>query len=74
MTEIARHLSEEERRVLRTRGYHPVEVWLPDFNDPKIRAQAVAEAKRIAAADHEEDVMAWLEAVQRDMWEGEDQI
>ena len=74
MAEAARKLSDAERQGLAARGYRPVEVWLPDFRDPNVRAQAVAEAKRIAEADHEEDVMAWIEAVQRDMWEREDQI
>jgi hypothetical protein len=74
MTNPAHKVTDEERQVLRNRGYRPVEIWLPDFSDPKVREQAIAEAKRIAAADHEEDVMTWLEAVQKDMWEGEDQI
>jgi len=72
--ESARKLSEQERTSLRNRGYRPVEIWIPDINDPQIRAQAVAEAKRIALADHEEDVMTWLEAIQKDMWGGEDQV
>jgi hypothetical protein len=74
MADPAHKLSDQERRALRVRGYRPVEIWLPDFSDPHVREQATAEAKRIAAADHEEDVMTWLEAVQKDMWEGEDQI
>jgi len=67
-------LTPEQRAELLARGYRPVEIWLPDFTNPELRAQAVAEAKRIAIADHEEDVLTWIEAVQRDMWEGEDQI
>jgi hypothetical protein len=74
MVNPAHKLTDEERQSLRNRGYRPVEIWLPDFGDPQVREQAIAEAKRIAAADHEEDVMTWLEAVQKDMWEGEDQI
>ena len=74
MANPAHKLTDEERQALRSRGYRPVEIWLPDFSDPRVREQAAAEAKRIAAADHAEDVMTWLEAVQKDMWEGEDQI
>ena len=74
MTASTHKISDHERQVLLNRGYRPVEVWLPDFSDPQIRAQAIAEAKSIAAADREEDVMTWLEAVQKDMWEGEDQV
>ena len=67
-------LTQEQRADLLARGCRPVEIWLPDFKVPEVRAQAVAEAKRIAVADHEEDVMTWIEAVQKDMWEGEDQV
>ncbi|MBN9077042.1 MAG: hypothetical protein BGN87_20335 [Rhizobiales bacterium 65-79] len=69
-----KELTEEEKRQLRSKAFHPVEVWLPDFSDPNVYAQAVAEAKRIAVADSEEDILTWMEALQKDMWEGEDQI
>lgn len=69
-----KELTEEEKAELLAAGYRPVEVWAPDLSDPAIHALAEAEAKRIAAADEEEDVMEWIEAVQRDMWEGEDQV
>jgi hypothetical protein len=73
MAEAARKLTDEDRQSLRDRGYRPIEVWVPDLRDPVVRAQASAEAKRIALADHEEDVLTWMEAIQKDMWEGEDQ-
>lgn len=66
-----RELTEEERGELIAKGYRPVEVWVPDMSDPVIMAQADAEAKRIAKADQDEDIMDWIEAVQKDMWEGE---
>jgi hypothetical protein len=69
-----KELTEEERQALLAKGYRPVEVWVPDMSNPEIRAQAEAEAKRIALADQEEDIMEWIEAVQKDMWEGEDQV
>lgn len=69
-----RELTDEERAELIAKGYRPVEVWVPDMNDPAVLAQADAEAKRIARADQEEDIMDWIETVQKDMWEGEDQI
>jgi hypothetical protein len=69
-----KELTEEERQELRSKAFRPVEVWLPDFSDPNVYAQAVAEAKRIAFVDNEEDILTWMEAVQKDMWEGEDQI
>lgn len=69
-----RELTEEERAELLAQGYRPVEMWVPDLSDPETLARATAEAKRIAAADQEEDIMEWIDAVQKDMWEGEDQI
>ncbi len=69
-----RELTEEERQALLAKGYRPVEMWLPDLSDPNVYALAEAEAKRIAAADQEEDITEWIEAVQKDMWEGEDMV
>jgi hypothetical protein len=68
-----RELTETERAELIAKGYRPVEVWVPDLSDPVLLAQADAEAQRIAQAD-QEDILDWIEAVQKDMWEGEDQI
>lgn len=67
-----RELTQEERQELLDKGYKPVEVWVPDLSDPAVYALAEAEAKRIALADQEEDIMDWIEAGQKDMWEGED--
>jgi hypothetical protein len=67
-----RELTIEERQKLLSEGYKPMEIWVPDLSDPAILARAEAEAKRIAAADREEDIADWIEAVQKDMWEGED--
>ena len=67
-------MTNEERQKLLAGGFHPHEIWVPDLNDPATRALAEAEAKRIAVADNEEGVLDWLEALQKDMWEGEDQI
>lgn len=67
-----RELTVEERRRLISEGYKPVEIWVPDLSDPKMLARAEAEAKRIAKADQDEDILDWIEAVQKDVWDGED--
>jgi len=69
-----KELTEEEREKLLADGFRPVEVWAPDLSDPSTYALAEAEARRIALADQEEDIMDWIEAVQKDMWEGEDMV
>ena len=68
-----RELTAEEKQQLISQGYRPVEMWVPDMSDPQVLARADAEAKRIAKADQDEDIMDWVEAVQKDMWDGEDQ-
>ncbi|MBC8129933.1 MAG: DUF3018 family protein [Rhizobiaceae bacterium] len=67
-------LSPKERETFLAKGYRQFEIWVPDMSDPSVRALAAEEARRIAAADDEEGIMDWIELVQRDMWEGEDQI
>lgn len=67
-----KELSEKERQELLAKGYRPVEIWVPDLSDSAVYALAEAEARRIALADQEEDVIDWIEAVQKDMWEGGD--
>ena len=69
-----RELTEEERAKLIAEGYRPVEIWVPDFENPAVYALAEAEAKRIALADQEEDIADWIDTIQRDMWEGQEQI
>lgn len=67
-----RELTADERRELISEGYRPVEIWAPDLSDPEVLARADAEAKRIAKADQDEDIVDWIEAIQKDMWDGED--
>jgi hypothetical protein len=69
-----RELTRDERAELLAKGFRPVEIWLPDLSNPQHREQAIAEAKRIAHADSEENIFDWLDLIQKDMWEGEDQI
>jgi len=67
-----RELTADERRELISEGYRPVEMWVPDLSDPDVLARAEAEAKRIAKADQDEDIVDWIEAIQKDMWDGDD--
>jgi hypothetical protein len=69
---LPRELSAEERAELRAKGFQRFELWLPDLRDPVIREQAVAEANRMAFADEEDNVMEWIDSLQKDMWDHED--
>ena len=71
---LPRELSLEEQAELRARGFQRFEIWLPNLRDPAVRAQALAEAERIAFADEEDNVMEWIENLQKDMWDEEDQV
>jgi hypothetical protein len=66
---LPREISPEEREDLIARGFKRFELWLPDLRDPILRAQAVAEAERMAFADEEDDVMEWVENAQRGIWD-----
>ena len=58
-----RELSPEERADLLRRGYRPVEIWVPDLDPEGLRVRLQEEAKRIAAADDEDDMMDWIAGV-----------
>jgi hypothetical protein len=71
MVRPARRLSEDERRALREQGLRPVEVWVPDLNNPKVVAELREEARRIAEADRREGMDRVLEAYAADLIAGE---
>ena len=55
-----KELTEEERQELLAKGYRPVEIWVPDFDNPEIRKQLEREAKAVAEADEKDDIFEWL--------------
>ncbi|MBB1250103.1 antitoxin MazE-like protein [Rhizobium sp. G21] len=68
---LPRELSAEEKAEFRAKGFQRFELWLPDLRDPSVREQAVAEANRMAFADEEDDVMEWIDSLQKDIWDRE---
>lgn len=64
-----RELSPEERDDLLRRGYRPIEIWVPDLDNETMRAQLAEEARRIAEADGEDEVMDWLQAAGPTDWD-----
>ena len=69
---LPREMSAEERAELKSQGFQRFEIWLPNLRDPSRRAAAEAEARRIAFADEEDNVIEWVEHLQKDMWSEED--
>lgn len=64
-----RELSPEERDDLLRRGYRPIEIGVPDLDNETMRAQLAEEARRIAEADGEDEVMDWLQAAGPTDWD-----
>jgi hypothetical protein len=62
-------LSRDERADLIRRGYRPVEIWVPDLENPAIQEQLKKEMERIAAADEKDNIMDWIEAVGPADWD-----
>ena len=48
------------RANLRAQGLRPIQIWVPDVNDPKISAQLRREAKLIAQSAQEKDDLAFI--------------
>lgn len=55
-----KELTEEERAELIAKGYKPVEIWVPDWNNPEMQKRLEKEAKAVAEADENDDIFEWL--------------
>jgi Protein of unknown function (DUF3018) len=64
-----RELTQAERDQLIARGYRPLEIWVPDRENPAYRAEAFRQAENAAHADAEDGVMDWVEAVTSQDWD-----
>jgi hypothetical protein len=62
-------LTEEERAKLIAEGFKPIEVWVRDVSSEAYKAEARRQAERAAAADVEDRVMEWIEAVSAEAWD-----
>ena len=61
----------KRRAALRAKGLKPRQFWLPDLNNPKVRAGLAQEAKHIHRHDAATDVGAFLESIRAETWAGE---
>lgn len=62
-------LTPEERAELIRQGYRPIEIWVPDVENPAMRAVLNEEMKRIAEADEKEGIDEWIAAVGPTDWD-----
>jgi hypothetical protein len=51
------------RRRLRAQGLRPVQHWVPDLRDPKVKAQIRKEAALLAKHPENDEIDRWIEAV-----------
>ena len=64
-------LTDEEREALRADGYKPVEIWVPDLDDPTVRERWRAGARRVAETDRREGMDEMLGDMLDDFMEEE---
>lgn len=51
------------RRRLRAQGLRPVQYWVPDLRDPKVRADLRRQGRLLRKHRENAEVDAWIEAV-----------
>jgi hypothetical protein len=61
----------KRRAALRAQGLRPKQFWLPDLRDPEVREGIRRSIEIINARDEEDDVMAWIESLQDELWASE---
>lgn len=59
------------RAAKRAQGLRLKQIWVPDLRDPGVRDRFRSEGAEINRRDDEDDVMAWLESAQDDVWADE---
>ena len=61
--QTARQRMQARRERLRAQGLRPVQFWVPDLRDPKVRAAIRCEAAQLNKHPENDAIDAWLEAV-----------
>jgi hypothetical protein len=51
------------RQRLRAQGLRPVQHWVPDLRDPKVRADLLRQGKLLARFPESDPIDDWIEAV-----------
>lgn len=64
-----REMTLEERASLIRQGYRPVEIWVPDVENPAYRAEAARQAKAAVAADSQAEIGELVDPAAHDEWD-----
>ncbi len=53
----------ERRARLRAQGLRPVQFWVPDLRDPRVRADLRRQGKLLASHPENAEIDAWIDAI-----------
>jgi len=59
----ARERMAARRQRLRAQGLRPVQFWVPDLRDPKVRADLRRQGRLLARHPENAEIDAWIEAM-----------
>jgi hypothetical protein len=58
----ARERMSARRKRLRAQGLRPVQHWVPDVRDPKVRADLLRQGNLLAKHPENDEIDAWIDA------------
>jgi Antitoxin MazE-like len=56
----------KHREKLRAKGLRPIQIWVPDMNDPKFIAEAGRQARAIALSKQEKEDQRFIDSLNED--------
>jgi hypothetical protein len=65
----SRERSAAYRARMRDKGLRLKTIWVPDLRRPDVLARIQADARAIAASEHEQEDQAWVDAISEPMEE-----
>jgi hypothetical protein len=54
---------QRHRAKLRAQGLKPIQIWMPDVNDPKFIAEAHRQSLAVAQSPHEKEDQAFIDSI-----------
>jgi hypothetical protein len=60
----SRERVQKHRAKLKRQGLRPLQIWVPDTENPRFRAECRRQSRLIAADPHEKEIMDWIERAQ----------
>ena len=57
------------REKLRAQGLRPIQIWVPDVDDPKFIAEAHSQSLAAAQSPHAKDDQAFIDSITDSLWD-----